>query len=114
MSAHGYDKKVFPLTAAQGRVLYHLERIMRSTGGGQAAHVRYIAAVRAAGLDPQRVQDWTRAQCVQGLILMEEAARAERLHLVRDVGTGWHDFAPACFEPDMAAVVRPCDAMGVS
>ena len=62
--------------------------------------------MRAAGLDPQRVQDWTRAQCVQGLILMEEAARAERLHLVRDVGTGWRDFVPACFEP--AHSVQAC------
>ena len=90
MSAHGYDTKRFPLTPAQGRVLYHAERLFRSTGAGMREHAQYLAAVRAHGLDPVRVADWTQEQCVQGLQLMEAAAAPMRLF--RDVRTGWRDF----------------------
>ena len=93
MTAHGYDTKRFPLTASQGRVLYHLERLFRSTGHGIMAHAQYIAAVREVGLDPERVADWTVPQCVQALQIMERVARAAPGFRFRPCDTGWRDFA---------------------
>src|SRR5258706_10285900 len=79
-------------TPEQGRVLYHQERIFRSTGGGIHAHADYIAACQVVGL-PSRVDRWTLAQCIQGLRLIERAARGRGLHHFRDVRTQWEPIA---------------------
>jgi hypothetical protein len=95
MSAHGYDKKVFPLTAAQGRVLYHIERVFRSTGGGQKAYWRFLSACERAGYDGHHVERYTTAQCVEILRLIEWAAHAAGLGNFRPIRTGWQDFKPS-------------------
>jgi hypothetical protein len=92
--SHGYETKRFPLTAAQGRVLYHMERILRSTGGGMKAHADYLTACFAHGL-PEMLDQYTLAQCVDALRLLEHVARVHKLHLFRDVSTGWRDFLPS-------------------
>ena len=92
MSAHGYDKKRFPLTAAQGRVLYHLERLFRSTGHGAAQYAEFLADVRAYGLDVRRVADWSTFDCVQALAIMEYDARPMAGY--RPIDTGRGDFMP--------------------
>lgn len=91
MSAHGYDKKVFPLTAAQGRVLYHLERLFRSTGHGIREHARYLQACEDVGLPLRAVHVWSVSDCIMGLQLMEQCARPMRLF--RHIATNWEDFA---------------------
>lgn len=90
MNGHGYDEKRFPLATAQGRALYHLERLFRSTGAGIREHAKLLQTCAGAGLDVARVQDWTVAQCVLAMQYMEEAARP--MALFRDVRTGWQDF----------------------
>jgi hypothetical protein len=91
---HGYDEKVFPLTAAQGRVLYHAERIFRSAGGpGCLAAQTWRDACAEAAL-PLMVDTWTLTQCVMGLTLIEWAARKHRMHLFRDCRTQWEQIAP--------------------
>lgn len=93
--AHGYETKRFPLTAAQGRVLYHAERLFRSAGGnGCTAAVSWRDACAEAAL-PVLVSTWTNAQCVKGLHLIEWAARKHRMHLFRDVRTQWEPIAIA-------------------
>ena len=92
MNAHGYDKKRFPLTAAQGRVLYHLERLFRSTGHGMAQYREYLADAKAYGLDARRVADWSTFDCVQALALMEYDARP--MAHFRPLDTGRADFMP--------------------
>ncbi len=91
--AHGYDTERFPLTIPQGRALYHLERLFRSTGAGQAAHANVVRACSDLGLNPARVQDWSTAQCVRALRIMEDCARRS-FGLFRDCRTQWQDFAP--------------------
>jgi len=89
-----YDSKRFPLTAAQGRVLYHSERIFRSAGGPgclAAQSWRDSCAVRQL---PVLVSTWTQMQCVLGLRLIEVAARKHRMHLFRDCRTQWESFDP--------------------
>jgi hypothetical protein len=112
MNAHGYDTKRFPLTPAQGRVLYHLERLFRSTGHGVREHGAYIDAVNAEGMDPEAVATWDDATCVRALGLMEYAARGLGMHLVRPVRTGREDFMPGgrFYKQD----VRPHDVAGVT
>lgn len=92
-NAHGYDTKQFPLTPAQGRVLYHVERIFRSTGGNPIHHHAYIMACAQAELKLRRVVDWTQAECVTALQILERVARRCKLNRFRDVNTGWQDFA---------------------
>jgi hypothetical protein len=90
-----YESKRFPLTALQGRVLYHAERIFRSAGGsGCIAAQSWRDACADAAL-PVLVSAWTTAQCVKGLALIEWAARRHRMHLFRDVRTQWEDAALA-------------------
>lgn len=91
---HGYDEKRFPLTAAQGRVLYHIERLFRSTGAGIREHQQFTRTCADLGLNAQRVQDWTTPQCVQALQVMERCARRGRGFAFRYCGTGWADFIP--------------------
>lgn len=79
-------------TPEQGRVLYHQERIFRSTGGGMKAHADYLALCHIAGL-PSHVDRWSLAQCVQGLQLIERASRRAGLHHFRDVRTQWEPIA---------------------
>ena len=112
MSAHGYDTKRFPLTAAQGRVLYHLERLFRSTGHGGREHAHFIAMVDAEGMDPEAVATWDDATCVRSLGLMEYTARGLGMHLVRDVRTGREDFMPG--GRFYHKYVRPHDVAGVT
>ncbi len=83
----------FPLSAAQGRVLYHLERLFRSTGAGAEPHRRFIQACADMGLSVRRVQDWTVPQCVQALQVMEACARRAKGFHFRPCATGWRDFA---------------------
>jgi hypothetical protein len=76
-------------TPAQGRVLYHQERLFRSAGGrGMVAHYRYLSMC-ARELLPARVDHMTTAQCVRALQLIERACTAEGLHHFRDVRTQW-------------------------
>lgn len=79
-------------TPDQGRVLFHMERVFRSTGGGVRAHAEYLALCKTEGL-PARVDTWTLAQCVRGLQLIERAARIAGLHWFRDVSTQWEPLA---------------------
>lgn len=84
-TSHGYASKRFPLTAAQGRVLFHAERILRSAGGpGVLAAADWRAACARHAL-PVLVAEWTRAQCYIGAALLTAAARHHRMHLFRDV-----------------------------
>jgi len=85
----GYESKRFPLTAAQGRVLYHAERIFRSAGGPGCIAVQSWRDACAEAALPVLVSAWTLRQCVQGLQLIEWAARRHRMHLFRDVRTQW-------------------------
>lgn len=75
-------------TPEQGRVLFHQDRIFRSTGGGVHAHADYVAACAVVGL-PLLVTRWSLMQCIQGLQLIERAARGRGLHHFRDVRTQW-------------------------
>lgn len=79
-------------TPEQGRVLYHQERIFRSTGGGIRAHDDYVAACAVVGL-PVQVDRWSLKQCIEGLQLIERAARGRGLHHFRDVRTQWEPLA---------------------
>ena len=85
--SHGYETKRFPLTAAQGRVLYHAERIFRSAGGNGCMAARDWRDACAEAALPVLVSVWTVIQCVQGLQLIEWAARKHRMHLFRDCRT---------------------------
>jgi len=77
------------LTPAQGRVLYHQERLFRSTGGsGLLAHQKYLRLCTAAGLGSD-VGSYGRLQCIRALQLIERAARDVHLHLFRDISTQW-------------------------
>lgn len=76
-------------TPAQGRVLYHQERLFRSAGGrGMCAHYRYLGMCAAEAL-PVAVDTFTLAQCVRALQLIERACTVEGLHHFRDVRTQW-------------------------
>jgi hypothetical protein len=90
MTAHGYDKKIFPLSAAQGRVLYHVERLFRSTGHGMREHAHFLQACADMGLNVRRVQDWNLKACVHALRAMERCAAP--MALFRATATGWQDF----------------------
>jgi hypothetical protein len=93
-------------TPEQGRVLYHQERIFRSTGGGIKAHARYLALCEAAAL-PALVTRWSLPQCVQGLQLIERASRDVGLHYFRDVRTQWEPIAErAAIHPDLHRVTH--------
>lgn len=75
------------VTPAQGRVLFHMERIFRSAGGpGVLAHQTYVTACKVRGL-PAMVDTWTPGQCALGLQMIEAAARKHKMHLFRDVRT---------------------------
>ncbi len=77
------------VTPAQGRVLFHQERLFRSAGGrGMLAHTTYLDLCREAGL-PILVNTFDRNQCVLACRLIERACRTHQLHLTRDVRTGW-------------------------
>jgi hypothetical protein len=70
------------------RVLFHCERVFRSTGAdGGRAHGAFLA--RAAGIvGPERTRDahtWTDGECAQLLGAIEAAAREHGLHIFRDV-----------------------------
>lgn len=89
IDAKGFSYNPTPLTPAQGRVLYHQERIFRSAGGrGILAHQAYLRLCIAAGLFDD-VGAYDRLQCIRACQLIERAARAEHLHLFRNVSTGW-------------------------
>lgn len=79
-------------TPEQGRVLFHQDRIFRSTGGGIKAHARYLVLCESMAL-PHLVTHWTLAQCIQGLHLIERAARDVGLHHFRDIRTQWEPIA---------------------
>ena len=76
------------LTAKQGRVQFHQERILRSTGGGSPAHAPYIALCRQHGL-PVLLADMTDTQCRQALFLLECSAKSQKYSSARDLKTGW-------------------------
>jgi hypothetical protein len=76
------------VTPAQGRVVFHIERLFRSTGGGVKAHGTFLAACRVKGI-PSAVSGYTPTRCVEVLQLVESACRHHGMHLFRDVGTGW-------------------------
>jgi hypothetical protein len=76
------------MTPKQGRVQFHQERILRSTGGGSQAHAPYIALCRQHGV-PELVGEMSDTQCRQALFLLEVAAKQQKYSAVRDVRTGW-------------------------
>lgn len=85
----GFRYNPVAFTPAQGRVLYHQERIFRSAGGrGMLAHQAYLRLCTANGLAPD-VASYDRLKCIRALQLIERAARAVHLNLFRDVSTGW-------------------------
>jgi len=76
------------ITPAQGRVLFHAERLLRSTGAmPRGAHEAWISACRAAGLDPVRVTSYSREDCRTALRLLEGILRARGVHRVPQVAT---------------------------
>lgn len=79
------------MTPEQGRVCFHQERLFRSTGGGIKAHARYIAMCERDGALPKRIGLMTRMECARALFYIEQACRAEGLHLFRDVRTQWEE-----------------------
>lgn len=77
------------LTPAQARVVFHQERLFRSTGGrGTPAHATYLDLCRDAGL-PILIDKFDRNQCVIACRLIERACRTHQLHLFHNIGTGW-------------------------
>lgn len=77
------------LTPAQGRVAFHQERLLRSTGTHPVVRERYLADCAAAGL-PERLAAMTRQQCRQALRLLEGAALSVKsVAAFRDCRTGW-------------------------
>ena len=79
------------LTPAQGRVLFHLGRLFRSTGAGTREHLAYIADKAIVAL-PAAVDTWTDEQCAEALRAMERCARP--MALFRDVRTYWESLLP--------------------
>ena len=80
------------MTPLQGRVVFHQERIFRSTGGGQVAHTRYVKLCTIARL-PNVITDMTPADCVHALYLIQRAAHWAGLGGFRDIATQWEVFA---------------------
>lgn len=78
-------------TVMQGRVLFHMERLFRSTGGGIKAHARYVELCRAHNL-PRLVTDFHRGNCFTALQLIEVACKDAGLSQFRQCKTGWQDF----------------------
>jgi len=83
----------------QARVLFHCERVFRSTGAGMKAHALFLdAATAAVGWERARdATSWNRGECLALLALIEWAARAKGLHVFRDV---------RCITPDLERL--PC------
>lgn len=80
------------LTAAQGRVLFHLGRLFRSTGAGIRELGEYRRRISET-MGAQALADvglWSTADCVRALQIMEDCARP--MSGFRDVRTGWEDF----------------------
>lgn len=75
-------------TAMQGRVLFHMERLFRSTGGGIKAHAQFIRLCHSHGL-PRTVTDFSGGECLTALMLIEQACRDTGLHHFRQIDTGW-------------------------
>lgn len=80
------------ITPAQGRVLFHNERLFRSTGAGVREHRAFVADCESRGMDVRKVSTWCDAQCVAVLIRLELHAR--NMAGFRQTDTGWRDFAP--------------------
>ena len=81
------------LTPLQARVAFHQERVFRSTGDGRKAHARYVALARAARI-PDQLERFTPADCAYALYLIQRCAEWARMHLFRDVRTGWERVTP--------------------
>lgn len=76
------------LTPAQGRVVFHQERLLRSTGThpGVAAEYRHRCALDNL---PVAIAEMSRGQCRLALKNLEDACLAYNLHRVRDIRTQW-------------------------
>jgi len=98
-------------TPEQGRVLYHMERLFRSTGGGIKAHAEWLRLVDAVAL-PARVDKWTATQCVQGLQLIERACRHVGLHYFRPCDTGWEPIAARLWQNAPEEYRADCGRIG--
>ena len=86
----------FPLTPYQARVLFHVERLLRSTGAGRRNSAATTYSVHAELLDHMHVttgsllaKDWNLEQCKDALRKLEELMRKYDLHHFRDIDTGW-------------------------
>lgn len=95
---------------AQGRVLYHMERLFRSTGGGIKAHAEWLRMIELAGL-PHLVTRWNDYQCIEGLQWIERACRHTGLHHFRPCDTGWQDIAARVPHPDCARIGHDQDSV---
>lgn len=80
------------MSPMQGRVVFHQERIFRSTGGGIHAHQRYVELCKIDRL-PLQITEMADSHCIRALERIEQAARYCELHLFRDVNTGWRELA---------------------
>lgn len=80
------------LTPAQCRVLFHNERLFRSTGAGLREHRAFVADCESRGLNVRKVSGWSDAQCVEAMRRLE--LHAAGMASFRQIGTGWRDFAP--------------------
>lgn len=78
------------LTPAQGRVVFHSERLLRSTG----ADPQYARDWRQRCLDhclPVLISDMTVEECRRALQLLEKVCYP--MALVRDLETDWRDLS---------------------
>lgn len=80
------------VTPLQGRVVFHQERLLRSTGAGVYAHQHYTQACHRAGL-PVAIAQFSVDQCRVALQLLEAACRVVGMSNFRDVRTGWESLA---------------------
>lgn len=86
----------FPLTPAQARVLFHAERLLRSTGAGRRNSAQTTYQVHADWIDHMHqttgsvlAKDWSLEHCKDALRKLEELMRKYELHHFRDIDTGW-------------------------
>ena len=81
-------------TPLQGRVLYHIERLFRSTGAGAVEHEVFLRSCEQLRI-PTDVKEQTPAQSLVCLALIEQACHAFGMHQFRDCDTQWRGYGVA-------------------
>jgi len=82
------------LTPLQGRVLFHTERLFRSTGAGTIEHQVFLRSCEQLGI-PAEVRDQTPAESLVCLALIEQACQALGMSKFRDCNTQWRGYGVA-------------------